>query len=286
MTDDVELELGPDELVNEWPDAAPLTFAARAGEPLVDEREAWGALPPKSLPGGFSSLEYTVAHYTAGARGYLTTNGNHERCREQTRSIQRQHQAIPEQSDIEYNALVCGCGRALVGRQRGQRGGANGNAESNRTAPSICFLAGVGDVPPPAMFAAAAWVHAQVEARAGRALTMRGHRDVFATSCPGDPIYEWVLAGGYRTDQPTPTPPPEDDDMAPDIVQLTDPWGPLVTGSVIVADPGHQTYRHVVDEDELSQLRATFARRGWVFPDPIPPIPGAWCKQYGVLIGE
>ena len=81
---------------------------------------------------------------------------------------------------------------------------------------------------------------------------------------------------------PVPPRPPGDDDMAqPDVVQINSEWDGLGVGSVCIADPYHQTYRHVGDEDELNQLRMSFDRKGWVFPEPIPPIPGWWLKQYG-----
>lgn len=81
---------------------------------------------------------------------------------------------------------------------------------------------------------------------------------------------------------PGPQPPGDDDEMPrPDVVQINSEWDGLVVGSVCIADPFHQTYRHVTDEDELNQLRMTFDRRGWDPIDPIPSIPGWWLKQYG-----
>jgi hypothetical protein len=221
-------------------------------------------------------------------------SATHERCRQQVRAIQRQHLSLADQSDIEYVALACSHGTLFEGRVLGVKGGANGTAESNRTMPSVCFLVGVGDTPTAAMYEAAAWFHGRVEARAGRRLDMLPHHAIYNTSCPGPIIDGWLRAGGYRSAPPTPTPgplpgpTPGDDDMpAPDIVQLADPSpdGRLPAGAVIIASPDGQTYRWVIDEDELNQHRMTFSRRGWVFPDPIPAIPGWWVKQYGVLIG-
>lgn len=184
---------------------------------VLESREMWGALPPKSDPGPFVSLDATVAHYTAADYGYaVPASGDHSRCREQVRSIQRQHQGIPDQSDIEYSHLGCNHGVVFVGRVPGIKTGANGTAQANKTMPSFCFLMGVNDVPSSALYAAAAWWHAEVEVQAGRSLLMYGHKQITSTSCPGDVIYPWVTAGGYRQAQPhppKPVPPTGVDDM-------------------------------------------------------------------------
>lgn len=170
-----------------------------------ESREAWGAKPPKSNPGPFTDLVATVMHYTANAQGYAVPgSGDHERCRNQVRGIQNYHQSIPDQSDIEYSHLGCNHGVVFQGRATGIKTGANGSAETNRTMPSFCMLMGVGDRPSEALYEAAGWWHAQIEARAGHTLEMKGHRDIYSTSCPGDAIYPWVTSGGYRKSPPPP----------------------------------------------------------------------------------
>lgn len=185
-------------------------------------REQWGAKPAKSNPGGFVAVVATVAHYTAAGKGY--PRANHADCYQQVRDIQAQHLAISNQSDIEYNHLICIHGSVFQGRMAGVKGGANGTAESNATMPSCCCLLGVGkaadgtmtdwDQPSPAMLDSLAWWHGQIEAKWGSQVPMKGHRDIISTSCPGDPLYRWVVTGGYRPPAPTPEPtpePPEDD---------------------------------------------------------------------------
>lgn len=165
--------------------------------PIREGREVWGALPPKSNPGPFRGYEGTVQHYTAAKFGY--PRANHTDCRAQVRSIQVQHQAIPEQSDIEYTDLVCNHGVIMTGRVPGYKTGANGSAYANAYMPSICALLGVGDEPSQAMKDAIIWWHANIEQTlALKTLEMKGHKDVFNTGCPGDPLYAWVKAGGYR----------------------------------------------------------------------------------------
>ena len=260
-------------------------------KPPIEYRSDWGALPKKSNPGGFTDLTATVCHYTAANPGYAVQEWeSHEECREQVRAIQRQHQAITNQSDIEYNALCCNHGTLFEGRELGIKGGANGNADSNATMPSCCCLLGVDDQPSDKLLNAISWFHMRVEQRAGRKLEMFEHGDIYNTSCPGNPMAEFVQNDVYRHmidsgSTPTPTPPGDDDMPAPDIVQINAPWGPFPQGAVMICSPDCMTFRWVKSEDELWQLQQTFARRGWTFPNPIPPIPPAWLAQYGELIG-
>lgn len=281
----------------EFPDDVPLqpravSLASPWGmpQPVIDWRPDWNAMQPKSNPGGFTALDNTVCHYTANNHGYaIEEYEDHSLCRNQVRSIQSYHQSIPEQSDIEYNALACNHGVLFEGRVLGYKGGANGSADSNKRMPSVCVLLGVNDRPSNAMLNAVAYFHWKVEQRAGRQLVMLGHRQVYATSCPGDIMFDYVANEYYRDiidGTYPPITPPGDDDMAqPDIVQINEPWGPFPTGAVMICAPDCMTFRWVKSEDELWQLQQTFARRGWVFPNPIPPIPSDWLAQYGELIG-
>lgn len=259
-------------------------------KPPIEYRSDWGALPKKSNPGGFTALNATVCHYTAANPGYAVEEWeSHNDCRSQVQSIQRQHQSIDDQSDIEYNALACNHGTLFEGRELGIKGGANGTADSNKTMPSICCLLGVDDQPSDKMLNAVAWFHMRIEQHAGRILDMKKHMEIVSTSCPGVPMSNLVNAEFYRDlidSGTTPPPIPGDDDMAqPDIVQINEPWGPFPSGAVFICEPFCMTFRWVKSENELWQLQQTFARRGWTFPNPIPPIPSDWLAQYGELIG-
>jgi peptidoglycan hydrolase-like protein with peptidoglycan-binding domain len=164
---------------------------------IIETREDWGALPPKGNPGPFQAYDATVCHYTGARLGY--PRANHADCRAQVRSIQVQHQAIPNQTDIEYTMLVCNHGVLMVGRVPGYKTGANGTAASNATMPSICCLLGIGDEPTEAMKEAIRWWHKDIETNyAERIIPMLGHKDVTSTGCPDDILYEWVKAEGYR----------------------------------------------------------------------------------------
>jgi hypothetical protein len=188
-------------------------------QPPLMYRPDWDALPPKSNPGSFTDLVATVCHYTAANKGYaVPESGDHSKCVAQVQSIQRQHQAISDQSDIEYNALTCNHGYLFEGRVLGYKGGANGTADSNKTMPSICCLLGVDDQPSDAMLNAVAWFHSRVEAQAGHKLEMKKHMEIVSTSCPGVPMsaliddefYRDLIDGGTSPQPPTPPPSQED----------------------------------------------------------------------------
>lgn len=240
--------------------------------PEVVSREGWGARPAKSNPGGFTSLDATVCHYTAAAKGYPRTN--HGDCYNQVRSIQNQHLSIPNQSDIEYNHLGCNHGVIFQGRMAGVKGGANGTADSNKTMPSFCVLLGVDDIPSQLLLDALTWWHAQVEGRAGRPLTMWGHQDIVATSCPGDFMYDWVCREQYHPVTPTPTPDPGDDmaRIGPYLIQATGKDG-TPNGAVYATDGNFMTIRHLKTVEELEGYRWWLTSLGVKAPELAPGAP-------------
>lgn len=82
----------------------------------------------------------------------------------------------------------------------------------NTSAYSVQLHLGGNEKPTDAQLAAARWLYDEACRRSGRTLLKRGHRDGFATSCPGDHVYAWIRAG-----MPAPTTEGDDD------MQLTDP---------------------------------------------------------------
>lgn len=129
---------------------------------------------------------------------------------EWVREIQAYHQGHNGWSDIGYNYLVDAAGQVFVGRGRDAQGAHC--AGSNRRAIGVCFLGnddpGVQDATPAAR-AAIRSLHVQLERELGRDLAPVGHRDGFATSCPGDELYAWVHQGmpaRGATNAPAPAP--------------------------------------------------------------------------------
>lgn len=117
---------------------------------------------------------------------------------------------------------------------------------------------------------------------------IKGHREVASTPCPGEPLFarlgEIQAEVAKRLTPPAPVNPSPGGIVPPYVVQVNAPYDIYPTGSVFICSPDFQTHRKVTDPDELWQLQTSFAHNGWKFPDPIPPIPPVWMKQYGKLL--
>ncbi|MEU0059082.1 peptidoglycan-binding protein [Streptomyces sp. NPDC006334] len=172
------------------------------------QREDWGA--PASSP----------ASYLASARGvkihYLGTEYSsrvHSLCDDYVRSIRASHLANVKENyiDIAYTALVCEHGSVFEGRGTHKRCGANGSAELNSRDYAVCALLGSKGFtsPPDAMLHglrdAIEWLRRDGDAGDW----IGGHRDGYATECPGDALYAWVQKGAPRPGGSQPAPAPD-----------------------------------------------------------------------------
>lgn len=116
---------------------------------------------------------------------------------------------------------------------------------------------------------------------------IKGHGSVASTSCPGEPLLAslgYIQAEVKKRLTPVPVVPGGKVDGTPYVVQVNAPYDVYPVGSVFICSPDFQTHRKVADPDELWQLQTSFAARGMAFPNPIPPIPPSWMKQYGKLL--
>lgn len=138
---------------------------------------------------------------------------SHGECIQEVKDIRESHLANKEEnySDIAYNFLVCKHGYVFEGRGKRKRTGANGNQDLNRAHYAICGLLGdSGDTnPTPEMVEGIKWAIAYLRGY-GAGREIRGHRDGYATACPGGPLYALVQNGGLEPDSspnpPTPSP--------------------------------------------------------------------------------
>lgn len=187
-------------------------------------RDGWGARAPKETPGYLSSTRGVKVHYEGDyVNPALATN--HALCDNKVRSIQNFHMdPVPAGrgwNDIAYNFLVCAHGYVFEGRGLHHISAANGPGlnnghyavcgligDSGLTQPSAAMLHGIRD----------AIEHCRNPGNAGPEI--KGHRDGYATTCPGEPLYRWVKAGAPRPAPAIPTPPkpapppiPQEDDM-------------------------------------------------------------------------
>ncbi|MEU3613540.1 peptidoglycan recognition family protein [Streptomyces sp. NPDC006872] len=193
---------------------------------------------PASAAPTQTSTKGVKVHYegTAVSTKLLT---DHNACIAEWKAIRKSHLANTKEnySDVAYNYAACPHGYLLEGRGIGKRTGANGNQALNQAHYAIVGLVGSEGLTQPtdAMLGA---IRDGIELlrKHGAGTEIKGHKDGYATSCPGGPLYAWVQKGAPR---PAGT------------VTETTPAKPKVSLARVVAaarkDPaaaqGHTTYK-------------------------------------------
>lgn len=162
---------------------------------------------PASAAPDQASTSGVKVHY----EGSPVHNVTHDDCVAEVKAIRRSHLANTKEnySDIAYNLLVCRHGYVFEGRGKGKRTGANGDQPLNRAHYAVCALLGdKGDTEPtPEMIAGIKDAIAYLRAH-GAGSEIKGHRDGYATSCPGEPLYALVKSGKLEPGKADPKPVP------------------------------------------------------------------------------
>ncbi|MFB7222362.1 peptidoglycan-binding protein [Streptomyces sp. NPDC056227] len=126
---------------------------------------------------------------------------DHDACIAEWKAIRKSHLANKAEnySDVAYNYAACPHGYLLEGRGIGHRTGANGNQALNQAHYAIVGLVGSSGLTEPtdAMLSA---IRDGIELlrKNGAGTEIKGHRDGYATACPGGPLYDWVQKGAPR----------------------------------------------------------------------------------------
>lgn len=126
---------------------------------------------------------------------------DHDACIAEWKAIRKSHLANTKEgySDIAYNYGACPHGFLLEGRGIGKRTGANGNQDLNKAHYAIVGLVGSSGLTEPndAMLGA---IRDGIELlrQHGAGSEIKGHKDGYATSCPGPKLYAWVQKGAPR----------------------------------------------------------------------------------------
>ena len=170
-----------------------------SGAPLKLVTRAQLGWPASAAPSQ-SSTKGVKVHYegTAVSTRLLT---DHDACIAEWKAIRKSHLANTAEgySDVAYNYAACPHGYLLEGRGLGRRTGANGNQDLNRAHYAIVGLVGSSGLTEPtdAMLSA---IRDGIELlrKHGAGTEIKGHRDGYATSCPGGPLYAWVKKGAPR----------------------------------------------------------------------------------------
>ncbi|MEU1496042.1 peptidoglycan-binding protein [Streptomyces sp. NPDC005732] len=173
-------------------------------------RAAWGARPSRYALAYIASTQGVKIHYEgAYVAKSLAGADAHGACAGHMRDIQASHLAnvAEDYSDIAYNAVVCPHGYVFEGRGLHKKTGANGNQPLNIKDYAVCAMVGSSGLVQPTDAQLDGLVDAVQWLRSGGAAgkEILGHRDGYATLCPGGPLYAWVQAGAHRPDGTSPT---------------------------------------------------------------------------------
>ncbi|MFM9604243.1 peptidoglycan recognition protein family protein [Streptomyces turgidiscabies] len=164
---------------------------------------------PASAAPSQATTKGVKVHYegTAVSTRLLT---DHAACIAEWKAIRASHLANTTEnySDIAYNYGACPHGYLLEGRGLGRRTGANGNQTLNKAHYAIVGLVGdEGLTEPTDDMLSAIRDGIELLREDGAGDEIKGHRDGYATACPGGPLYAWVQKGAPR-------PTTEEDDVA------------------------------------------------------------------------
>ncbi len=150
----------------------------------IISREQWGAAAPKSIPSQvFWPKGVTLwLHHTAGPPSQTV------------KQIQAFHQSkradAPEGwNDIGYSYLIDEAGKVYEGRGKEVRGA---HSPPVNHEPSVALIGTYSERRPTEAQRAAVWALRDYLG----AGAIKGHRDSFATSCPGDAAYSAVITAG------------------------------------------------------------------------------------------
>ncbi|MFI6886743.1 N-acetylmuramoyl-L-alanine amidase [Streptosporangium canum] len=195
-------------------------------------RKSWGAREARGSYGRLSATRGVKVHYTGGHVDPATLT-DHDRCVAAMRGIQRGHMDGNGWIDVGYTALVCSHRKVFVGRGPGHVPAANGPG-FNSGHYAVLGLVGTSGVtePPAAMLHGIRDAIEWLRDKGGAGDEIKGHRDGYATSCPGGPLYAWVKRGAPRPKEVNPAKPAPVrivwKDGVPEfpgrVLQITDPY--------------------------------------------------------------
>lgn len=156
-------------------------------------RAQWGAVSPRGNGNAISPAPKGFAVHWEGPK---MGSKPHDLCDDIVRSIQAFHIHTRGWADIAYNFLVCPHGFIYEGRGLGKGSAANGTTAANLAYYAVCAMTGAGDPTTPAMLTAIQVTGDYLRAhKTGPAVL--GHRDLFATACPGPDLYAAVKTGAF-----------------------------------------------------------------------------------------
>lgn len=163
--------------------------------------------PESAAPDQASTLGVKV-HY----EGTEVDCDEHADCVALIKAIRISHLANKKEnySDIAYNLGACRHGYVFELRGKGKRTGANGDQPLNKAHYAVLALLGSkGDTEPTEEMVQAIKDAIAYLRKNGAGKEIKGHRDGYATSCPGEPLYKLVKSGALEPGAAKPAPKPK-----------------------------------------------------------------------------
>jgi hypothetical protein len=160
-------------------------------------RSGWGARAYR-MPAGATLYSRARRGVKIHYLGTPYTPGPHGGCPAYVRQLQASHMDGNGWSDIGYSFAVCSHGTVYEGRGLARRNSANGSTALNEQDYAVCGLLGTNGKASDALLHGLrdAIDHCRAKGPAGD--WVGGHRDGYATACPGDELYAWVQRGAPR----------------------------------------------------------------------------------------
>lgn len=180
------------------------------------ERDEWDARQPKGYYSPMPSTPHGVKiHYTGGREDFLLAV-DHSLCPKRVRSVQNGHMDGNGWVDIGYSFVVCPHGTVFEGRGLGNVPAANGPG-LNSDHYAILMLVGNAGLTKPTeeMVRGVRQCIAYIRSKTRAGKEIKGHRDGYATDCPGTYAYNLVRSGALDPDNSR-----EDDDDMPAYLSL------------------------------------------------------------------
>lgn len=172
-----------------------------------------------------------VIHYDGSNQGLA--GKPHAACLTYWRRTRQFHMgAARGWADIGYSFGCCPHGVVFEGRGEGHVQAAQPGG--NTTWYSVTLMSGPGEQPTVAQVDAVRQLRAWLM-RKGLGAAVKGHRDFFSTSCPGDVLYRMVRDGTFtksagRGGTATPKPPVHDDNPVPEFERTLRLASPMMRG--------------------------------------------------------
>ncbi|GII77332.1 N-acetylmuramoyl-L-alanine amidase [Sphaerisporangium rufum] len=169
-------------------------------------RKQWGARAPRGSYSALASTKGVKVHYTGGRVDPAIVQ-DHAKCVAMVRTIQGHHMDGNGWLDIGYSMVACPHRKVFVGRGPRHLPAANGPGLNSGHYAVLGLVGNSGLVKPPD-----GMLHGILDAieylrrEGGAGKEIKGHRDGYATDCPGAALYAWVKKGAPR---PGGTPPPQ-----------------------------------------------------------------------------